>query len=178
MAAIVKRINSNNEETYKVSIRIKGTCIYKTFYNEEDANLYAKWKENLLNNMENFDVKLNEIITLNQIIDLKKKTEGLGNKTYADLDVARKYFNNIFGDEKPLSEISYYDWLEASKKLLETYVYLGAVKEHNKRKMSTKTLKRNLACISSAISNAQNLGVNLQNHPLNVIRGFVNKLEV
>src|SRR5689334_16029134 len=66
MAIIEKR-----DGKYRVSIRKKGVHISKTFNIEEDAKLFAAWKEDIIDSMSAFSPEIKEIITLDNAIDLK-----------------------------------------------------------------------------------------------------------
>jgi len=66
MAAITKI-----KDSFRVQIRKKNIEISKTFNKEEDAILWAKYKENLIDCIEVFDVPLKEMVTLREAIELK-----------------------------------------------------------------------------------------------------------
>src|ERR1700758_1345241 len=99
MASIEKR-QGKEGCSYRVAIRKKGIEIYKTFSNEEDANLYVFFKERLIDNMENFDVPLNQRITLEQIIELKKDDQkNLNPRADSDLDLAFSKINKFLPEK-------------------------------------------------------------------------------
>ena len=56
---------------YRVSIRKKDQDVSKTFSNKEDAELYSKLKEDLIDQIENFNPSPEELLTLDSAIDMK-----------------------------------------------------------------------------------------------------------
>lgn len=172
MASITKN-ETKDGTSYHVNIRFKGINETKTFYTEEDAKLYEFYKERLLKNMENFEVPLSKTVTLNQIYELKLKyfnheDRRSVNSFYNSL----QRFNEIFGN-KFYCDITYEDWVNAAKILYATPVYKGAKTENGKRHMSVKTLRNIFAYASSAVSFAQEKGIELENHPAKVIKVYI-----
>ena len=176
MAAIEERKNANGEISYRVLIRKKGIDISRTFDNKETAILFEFYKEKLINNMSNFDVPLNKRVTLRYIVDLKLKDVIDDMRFMSSFKVSLSEFEEIFGIEKFLHEISYEDWLEASKKIFSNSVYRGYKTEKAKRDMSLSTFKKRLAYMSSCITYAVSLGIELENHPLKVIQVYINPM--
>lgn len=176
MASITKKISSNGEISYKVCIRKKGVEIYKTFFTEEDAKLYEFYKENLIQNMDNFDVPISERITLNQIIELKLddlRKNKISDRYIVDFNYVLNHIKNYMDMNQFVCKISYNDWINVAKNLLESDVYRGAKTEIGKRKMSISTLRRIFACISSAYSFAMSKEINIENLPLKVLQVYI-----
>lgn len=178
MASIRKRPNGNGF-SYYVSIRKKNAEIHKSFQSEEDAKLYAFYKETLIDNMKNFDIPLNSRVTLRQIYELK--IDNIERDYWKKVSISdfEDSYKNIFPfikENKFVCEFSYEEWLNAAKCLLNTDVFRGAKKEHTKRKMSLNTLRRHFASASSCFSFAQSQGLDLDNHPLKVIQTFITPL--
>lgn len=173
MASIDKRPKKNGEISYEVNIRRKGFEISKTFRTEEDANLYAFYKERLIDNMDNFEVNIKNRVTLKDLTELKLKnvTE---RRARQDIENAFMKVRPHIGD-KFLSEITYDNWIEIAKKLLGEYVYKGARNETNKRLMSIASLRRYFAVISSIYSNAGTYGIEVENLPLKVLQNYIYK---
>ena len=62
MAVINRRKKKDGTFTYQVRIRKKGRYSTKTFFNEDTATSYAYFKESLMNDMESFDVGLEQTL--------------------------------------------------------------------------------------------------------------------
>ncbi len=176
MGVIEERKNSKGEISYRVLIRKKGIDISRTFEDKESAKLYEFYKERLINNMSNFEVDLSCRITLRDIVDLKMKDVNSDIKSFCLFKLSLNRFEEFLGEEKYYSQISFDEWLEATKKIYEKDVYRGAKTENGKRKMSPDTLRKTLAYMSSCVSYAISLGIKLENYPLKVIQTYVNPM--
>ncbi len=177
MASISKRINQDGKETFRVSIRKKGHKMYRTFYSLQDAELFSFYKEKLANNIENFDVPLEQRITIESIFELKQKSAALKEKEDQRLKNVKKRTLEYFKDKVFYHEISFDDWVSFAKYLFTTPVYRGAKTEKGKRDMSVNTLKNLFAYISASITTVQNKGFKIDNHPLKVIRTVINQMK-
>jgi hypothetical protein len=171
--SIRKRQNKDGSYSYCVDIVKKDLSIYKTFSREDDAKLFEFYKTNLLNNKEAFDIPLKNRVTLDHIIDLKMESKKMDQKEISSFNKTREVLNQRFGKDKYLCQISYDEWLNAAKDVYATPVFRGAVKEKNKRIMTPTTLKRVFAYASSAISNAMNMGIEIDNYALKVIQTHI-----
>lgn len=176
MARIEEREDSKGEISYRVLIRKKGIEISRTFHDKESAKLYEFYKERLIENMSNFEVPLNIRITLRDIVDMKIKDSGTDIKSFRLFTLALDRFEEIFPSGKFYSELSFDDWFNASKIIYEKDVYRGAKTEKGKRRMSPDTLRKTLAYMSSCVSHAISLGIELENYPLKVIQTYVNPM--
>jgi hypothetical protein len=177
MASIEKRTTKSGEITYRVSIRKKGREIYKTFHDLEAGKLYAYYKENLITNMENFEVPIEKRISLNDILELKQKTIDESNlREISDFNFNKNKLSELFKNKIFYIDISYDEWLACAKALLDSYVYRGGKTERGKRKMSPHTLRKIFAHASSAVNHAKEMGIPLENHPLNVMQTFITPL--
>jgi len=172
MATIEKRISKDGKTSYRVNIRKKGIEIMRTFYDKETANLFVYYKENLINNMQNFEVPLQNRITLLQIFELKESAmddkSSLNHIKNAKIKLCDYFKEKIF-----YNEISLEEWIEAAKFLYTTDVYKGAKTENSKRKMSANTLRNIFAYASAAISYAQNKGIEIENNAQKVMNIYI-----
>ena len=167
MATIEKISNSDGSISYRVKIRKKGIDVSRTFRNEEDAIMYGKYKERLIENMENFDVPLKSRVTLRQIFELKPK-ETYSAKNHNDLSLIR--FEEFLGPNRFYEDITFDEWRGCVEKFAKMDVFKGGRTEKSKRLMSPQTIRRMFAMASSVVSHAQSLGIELENHPLRVIQ--------
>jgi hypothetical protein len=174
MASIDKR-EGKEGDTFRVLIRKKGIEISKSFKNEEDAKLYAFYKERLIDNMEFFEIPLKERITLNEIVDLKRRTiQEYDKRTINDLDSSFKRCMRFLPQKKYYSDLTEEDWMNCAKNLYAEDSWKGS--KANTLKISPVTLRRIFAMISCAISHCQSLGIALDNLPLKIIQSFVNPM--
>lgn len=169
----IKKIKGKTGTSYSLQIRVKDNYITRTFYTEEDAKLFEFYKERLIRNMENFEVLLNERVTLDQLYELKLKyLNDADKRTYNNFNNSLERFKDQFGD-KFYCDITYEDWLKAAKNIFAIPVYKGAKTENGKREMSVKTLRNIFAYASSAVSFAQEKGIAIENHPAKVIKVYI-----
>lgn len=176
MASIEVRTFKDGKKTYQVKIRRKGIEIYKSFKEKEDAEIYAYYKEKLIDNMKQFDIELKDRIRLSDIFDLKiSSIDSINKREIYDFKNSLIRFDDF--KSKFYHEISFEDWLECAKKMLNSDVYRGYKTEISKRKMSLYTLRKIFAHASSCISYANKKGIVLENHPLKVIQCFINKMK-
>ena len=172
MAKIEERIQKDGKPSYRVQIRKRGIDISRTFRNKDDAELYANYKERLIDLMSNFEVPLGDRVTLVNLLELKSKGE-TDRRTISEFNSCKNRFLEAFGKDRFMNSISYDEWVEVAKKLFNSDVYRGAMNEKNKRKMSPETLRRIFALISSCISHANKMGIELENIPLKVIQNHI-----
>lgn len=177
MAKIEKRQCKDGSFSWRVGLRKNGIDISKTFYSEEDAKLYAFYKERLLDNIKAFDVSLKDRVTLKQIFEMKiESIVNIDKKELNSFKNACERFCEVFKDKFFLCEITLDDWKRAAKSIYEKDVFRGSKTEKNKRKMSPTTLKRIFAYASSSITHAQSKGIDLENHALKVIQQIINPM--
>src|SRR5258708_28344047 len=113
MASISERENKDGSITFRVSIRKKGFSFEKSFFKKEDAELYSYYKERLIDNMSNFEVPIKDMIRMDQLIEMKKKSIADSDKrTKNGLDINLSRYQEFFGIDKFLCDISYNDWLK------------------------------------------------------------------
>lgn len=178
MAHIRSRITKKKDKTFSVEIRKRGIDITKTFSKKEDAELYCKWKENLIELMDNFDVDISQTITIEELFNMKLSSVGEGNKrTYNDINNVKTTILSCLSDKKFASDMSFDDWKNLAKSLYDKDVYRGAKSGNNIRKISLETLRKFFAYCSASYSHAQTLGIELENHPLRVIQTFITPLK-
>ncbi len=177
MAKIEKRVNKDSSLSYRVMIRKKNLDISKTFHTEEDAKLYVFYKERLIDNMENFEIPLKERLTFENLYEIKmSNSNDLSTRSRYDLKISFEYISKNMDIKKFVDQISLDDWIECAKKLLDSDVYRGAKTESAKRKMSAATLRKIIAYASSIYSCAQENGVDIENIPAKLLKGFVANL--
>lgn len=177
MATIRTRITKKNDEKYHVMIRKKGIDICKSFSKKEDAELFSKYKESLIDNMDAFEKDIKDTITLSSIFMMKLQSIDPNSKrTFNDIKNAHKTFSDFFCDKQFASEITFEDWKDFAIQLYGKDVYRGSKHGGNVRKISLETLRKLFAYASAAFSFAQSQGIEIENHPLRVIQTFIRPL--
>jgi hypothetical protein len=171
MATIRERTKIGGEKTYEAIIRKKGFEEWKTFSTKEDAELFAFFKEKLHRNMCNFDIPLEDRITLCDVIELKIK-DMKDMRQISEFLLAKKRVQENIKPHVFLQELNIQDWVECLKNisLKKVPVRGNAVSVDF---LSTSSLRRVFATLSSAFSNAISLGVNIKNHPLEVVQKHI-----
>lgn len=181
MACITKKENLNGSISYNVHIKKKkrGEQIFKTFYNLEDAKLFEYYKERLLVNIDNFEVPMTELLRVIDILEIKRKaseksvTKKWTSHMKSGGEKITKAIIHLKGKECFFHELNYEDWLAIAKYIFTIPTYIGFDSTKNKRQMGMKTLRNVFAYLSSAISHCQSIGINIENHALQVIRCFI-----
>ena len=180
MAVINRRKKKDGTFTYQVRIRKKGRYSTKTFFNEDTATSYAYFKESLMNDMESFDVGLEQTLSLDEAFDLKiEEIEPTKIREVKDYQSSQKQVREYFSTylvNTTLSRMTLEHWKDLSLYLKNKTVYRGAKTESAARKMSVGTLKKLLAHCSSAINNVRKKGIKVENHPQFLIGTFLKTL--
>lgn len=178
MAIIRSRKLKNGQETYNVMIRkkVNGTLtnISKTFMVKEDAELFIFYKERLMTNMDNFEIPLEQRVTLNDLFDLKQRESSFGDRSDSDFIVCRERCLRFLKKHNFVSELSFEDWKECLHNMSKMEVYKGSKSEKNKRIISIASLRRIFAVVSSVYSHAISKGIPVENHPLKVVQTCIN----
>lgn len=175
MAVITKRVSSKGEISFRTIIRKKGVDITRTFFSEEEAKMFSWWKENLITNMGNYEVPIQERVTLEDIFQLKMESSGnLSRRMIDDIRFSLERVTDILGKGRFCHEISFDEWKKVVEKLSQTEVFKGSKNSKNARVMSVSTLRRTFACISSMYSNAISHGIAIENIPLKIIKTVIN----
>lgn len=174
MGSISKRKLKNGSFSYHTSIRKKNHEIIKSFSTEEDAKLFIFHKERLIDLIENFEIPIEQRIMIKTVFELKQKSmKETSPKEVIDMQNSAERVIVNFGEKIFCHELAYDDWVRVAKSLLDDDVYRGAKNENGKRKMSPLTLRKIFAHASSAISFVQKQGINIENHPLQVMKTFI-----
>lgn len=178
MASFSVRQNSDGSTSYVASIRKKNIEIKRSFKTEEDANVFAFYKERLIDLMNAFEVPLSETLTIDQVFELKlKEISEVDIRPRNDFINTKKRITSHFNDKIFIKDITYNEWLECAKSIYQMPVFRGGKNESCKKNMSPKTLRNIFAYCSSAISNAQEKGIKIPNYPLEIIKDYIIKLE-
>lgn len=176
MASIRERKCSDGSITYHVSIRIKDQEeIHKGFKDKETAELYAWYKENLIKEMKNFEVPMQEMVTLRDGFELKiKLAEGEG-KTPKYIRDCKADFSHILtymDEDIYLKDITPEMIEELCEKLANSVVFKGGSQYNIKLgkrtgkpvQISGKTLYRRMLTLSTIFNLCnQELNANLIN---------------
>jgi hypothetical protein len=170
MATITKRKNGDSF-TWRVSIRKKGCEEYRSFRTEEDAKLYAWWKEKLIDNMDNFDIPLNQRITIDGIVEMKiNSIPDINLRQKAEFLNAAERCKNFLPNKQFYVQFTLNDWKDCLKKIIGLQVHKGCIGDHTKRQASLSTLRRIFANMSSCVNYARSQNIEIENHPLTILQ--------
>lgn len=145
---------------FNVQIRKKGNFFSKSFSDKETALLYAKYKEDLIDEMVAFDVPKDEMITLRQAFAIKMKDleeKGSERKSIIDLTTNINLLDESL--DLPLSKLDYNFWVE----LLDKWKSLHG--KNRSEKISIYTILRRFAIMAAVYSKLIEMGVNVNNDP-------------
>lgn len=171
MATIKKRQDSKGNTSFTVLIRKKGLEVCKTFYDEEEANLYIWYKERLIQEMENYESPIHERISLKQIFEMKiQKIDPSNFREINGFDNTCKRFLEFFKSKFFLHQISFNDW----KECLDNFLKNEKNMRDESKNVSMKSIRKFFAYASSCFSNAIENGINLENHPLKILQLYIN----
>lgn len=177
MASIDKHQNLDGTFKYRLQIRKKGHPeISKNFTTEEDAKLYAAWKEDIIDQINSFDPQIEELMTLGAAIDLKEKNlreRGISVKdSVPDTIRLRKQFDVFL--EVSLKNISYKDYIEHANLMIKTPVRHGGdpknINTGVARLPAKKTILSRYNILQGVYSYMIELGLKVENHPNKIIK--------
>lgn len=167
------------EGKYRAQIRRKGIEISKTFLKKEDAELWSVYKEDLIDQIHDFDPPLQKIITLRDAIDLKinncieKNVKDLG-----DFKILYEVFKDFL--DRSIDTISYDDLLIHFDKLMKIPIRHGGSKldltTGNLKLPSTHTTFRKFGYLSAVFSYLKDNGTNIENTALQACQFLRKKL--
>lgn len=153
---------------YQVEIKRNGVLIYKTFSNKESAELYKRYREELEEEMNNFDVPKEKLITLDAAIDYKihlLKEKNSDPKTISDTENLKNYFSEFLNLQ--VCELTKDMLQEKIDKMLHQMVRRGGtekVKDSGRMSIqSPATVKRKMSYLSAVYSSLTTLGITVHN---------------
>lgn len=177
MATIEKQKKKYGSISYRVRIQKKGFLeISKNFNNEEDAKLFAAWKEDIMDQIESFNPDMKELMTLGAAIDLKEiqlREKGANIKDgIADIQRLKKQFEKFL--DISLCNITYENYITHANLIIKTPVkHGGDPKNINTgvlRLPAKKTILSRFNVLQSVYSYMNELGINIENHPNKIIK--------
>jgi len=145
--------------------------ISRTFPCKEDAELWAKWKEDLLDNIDNFEASVEELMTLDTAISLKHE-DGIKNEldshTLGSIINLKTHFSDLL--DMNMTEITQDILLDAAKTLMTKEVKRGGSKNSggSMRLPSKETVINRFKYLGTVWGFLQKRGISLTNHPLSV----------
>lgn len=164
--ATIQKIN----DRYRVQIRKKDIEIYSSFKNEEDAKLWAEYKEELIDNISAFDPPLKEMITLKDAIELKIEKGKETMKDINDFKNLLEYFDKFC--YRSLNSITYDELMKYYDEKLKIPIRKGGSKNNEntgiKKLPSPSTVFRKFQYLSSVYQDVINYGVEIENIPLKI----------
>ncbi len=162
MGSITKRSGK-----FRVQIRKKGKTMNAVFSTEEMANIWIRYNEDLIDNMENFNLEPEKYITLIECLELKiqsVKEKEVHKKTIEDFENCKQEFKDLMNI--PISEITSDMIREISKEKLNGISRRGGNKFNNTgtfKKTSPSTILRKLRVLAAVFSFVIEKGANLTN---------------
>lgn len=174
MASIRKIGNS-----FHVQIRKKSKHMSASFSEKNMAEIWAKWNEDLIENMENFKVSPVDYITLEQCVEIKVKElieKNSDKKTTQDCQNIVHEFSEL--KDIPFGKITTDMIRDLIKKKQNSIIRRGGNKNNlesgDPRKISPATILRKTRCLASVFSYMIEKGANI-NNPAQIV---VNQLKM
>jgi hypothetical protein len=167
------------QQRYHVQIRKKNISICASFNDRDTAILWSKYKEDLIDQIIQFDVPMNELMTLNDALDLKLKDMIEKRLDTRDIKIIRNDFQEFLNI--PIKNIKYEDYLEKMKKMSKQIVKIGGTLDRQetgiKKIQSPKTIIRKMALLSSTYSLLIGMGIDLENSALRAMQYLRKKIK-
>lgn len=176
MASIESRVNKDGSVSWRVQIRRKDRVLASTFRDKETAEMWAHYKESLIDEIEAFEVPKEELVTFKDMIELKVK-EAIESKTspryIKDLRNDMEEFSNRLGRDRFVNEISYEELFEVVKGMIGEKTKIGGTKSDittgSPVNRSPASVRRKLASYSTCITVLQKNGLNIDNIALKIM---------
>lgn len=174
-------IRCRNGKWY-VQVRKKGQILCATFSDRETAELWGKYKEDIIDEIGYFDFKYENTITLNEAIDLKIKdleSKDTDKRSVNDVKSLKDSFSEF--SDTPLVNIKSEDIVTKTNVMLDSIIRRGGSKKSNSGKIvvqSPRTVLKKLAVLGSVFSFIIKNGAAIQNPVLtsiNQIKKYTNK---
>lgn len=164
---------SEREGRFRSTIRRKDIEISSTFSNKEQAEIWSKYKEDLIDSIDSFDPPLKEMITLKDAIELKiRDAEYKNKKDIADFKILIEFFDKFINME--IGKITYDDLMKYFDEKMNTPITRGGIKNDPttglKKLPSMHTTFRKFAYLSTVFELMKTQGVNIQNVALDVCK--------
>lgn len=167
MASIQER-----DGKFRVQIRRNGFQAEATFSDRPTAELWAKYKDEVYNELPKFDPKIEDMFTLREAIELKVRQlqeKEAEKKTIQDTSNLTVYFKEIV--DKPMSEITMDDFNKHCERMLNTLVKRGGpLSKSRPNQQAPRTVHRKFRYLSIVYSLMIENGMKIPNYPLAIIR--------
>ncbi len=154
---------------HEAIIRKNNIKLSAVFDHLEDAKLWASYKEDLIEQIANFNPPLDKLITLGDAIKMRIDTAiGSGTVDIADLTILYKTFEKYL--KTPINEVTYDSLSDHFEHVMSVPVRRGG--NHNdpnsgiKAMPSMHTTFRKFSYLSTVFEHLIKEGVKVQNHPL------------
>lgn len=177
MASIKKR-EGRSGTSYSVQIRKKGHFLTATFSDKETAEIWIKYNEDLIDNINNFNEIPENIVTLEQAIELKKKSlikKSCDKRTISDFDAIAQEFQEILNE--PIGKVTTEMLRDIVQEKLSGIVKRGGNRKNNTghaRLVSPVTVLRKMRILACVFSYMIENGANI----INPAQFVVNQLKM
>lgn len=154
---------------HEAIIRRKNLFLSASFSTKEDAELWAAYKEDLIDQIVAFEPPLEQIITLGDAIQMRVDTaKEKGTSDIGDIKILFQSFEKYI--DLPIQEISYDDLANHFEYLMTVPVKRGGNPNNLEAGLKTMpsmyTTFRKFSYLSTVYEHLIKEGVRIQNHPL------------
>lgn len=161
-------ISKEPDGRFRASVRKKGYCLRARFSDKRTAELWVRYKEDLIDKMSAFEVPMKDTMTLLDASVLKiseMKDKDLDKRSIKDVEmVMRNDFSHF--QEYSLSDLSYELLLNTAKQMLSAKVRIGGGKNPDSGReviQSPISVLKKFRILGSVISHANTIGANIDN---------------
>lgn len=157
---------SNRKGRWRAVVRKKNKLKYATFNSKEMAEIWSRFHEELIDNMSNFEVDPEMIVTLEDAIELKiRNFQGkVDEKTICDFNNCKENFKEIV--DKPIGQITSDEIRKIHLNMCNSVVRRGGSVKNNTGSFavcSTETALRKLRILAAVFSYMIKKGANITN---------------
>jgi len=161
----------NRDGKYRVQVRVNKQQLSSSFSDKETAELWGRYKEDLIHEIEAFDVPSSQLISLQDAVEMKAKSmEGKSTKTLQDTRNTTTQFPIYLN--RSIDSVSYDDLKDFTINMLSEKVAHGGVPDvklrTHTRSISIRTVIKRLQYLGTIYSYLIGQGINLDNVALKV----------
>jgi hypothetical protein len=168
---------------FSCSIRKRNGELNATFSSKETAELWARYKEDLIDEISSFNPEIEEMFTLGEAISFKEqetKDRNLDKKTQNDIYNLYREFEDVL--HVPLKHIDLDYYIKKAERMLNTIVRKGGARLKPgtglARQQSPSTVLRKFTYLGGVYSLMQKRGLKIENLPQKICEVLRDKAEM
>lgn len=164
--------------SWRVNVRVKGYSDYASFKDENTAQLWGEYKEDLFNKMANFNPPPKELISVHDAFDMKIESlerDGKDSKHIKDYrflkDLLRRFWElPISKLDKETIQCIFDEW--KSKKVVKGGMQTSDYISEKGKTPSKRTLLKRISMLGSVFNMLQEQNIFVDNHAESIIKHY------